>query len=92
MIKWYQEKYTESPQPPKKKDSDKNLLFESKSHYPQEIVDKKLLAYASDKVDGLSITNNKHKYMTQRLDLMMEQVKREDERENSAKNKKDSLF
>jgi hypothetical protein len=30
-----------------------------------------LLAKASDKVEGLSITNNKHKYISSRMELMM---------------------
>lgn len=50
-------------------------------------MDKKLLALASDKVDALPSTNNKHKFMIRRLDLMMEQVKREDEKEKHARPK-----
>lgn len=37
----------------KTKDSNKNPLFESKTHFPNEIVNKKLLAAASDKLEGL---------------------------------------
>lgn len=61
------------------------MLFESKCHYPNEIVNRKLLHLASEKVETLPTTINKHKFIPQRIDLMMEHVRLEEPDHNNTK-------
>lgn len=76
LANWYNERYREESARESAKESNRNPLFESKSHFPMEMLNKKLLGIASEKVESLSTTNNRHKFIPARLDLMMELVRR----------------